>query len=75
MLTRILISALALAPLGALAQERAEGALEEIIVTAEYRPVSVQQLPASITVLDQQAIGRRGAEHLEQLLDRIPAGP
>ena len=51
MLTRILISALALAPLGALAQEQGEGAIEEVIVTAEYRPVSVQQLPASITVL------------------------
>ena len=47
-------------------------ATEEVIVTAEYRPVSVQQLPASVTVLDQQFIERRGAEHLEQLLNLAP---
>jgi outer membrane receptor protein involved in Fe transport len=67
-----LISALALAPLGAFAREGPEGALEEVIVTAEYRPVSVQQLPASITVLDEQDIERRGAEHLEHLLSLAP---
>jgi outer membrane receptor protein involved in Fe transport len=72
MLTRILLFALALAPPVALAQERPEGALEEVIVTAEYRPVSVQQLPASVTVLDGQAIERRGAEHLEHLLGLAP---
>ena len=57
MLTRILISALALAPLGALAQERAEGALEEIIVTASALPgqrVSVGvTVPVTIVMLDE----------------------
>ena len=42
----------------------AEGTLEEIIVTAEYRPVSVLEPPTSVTVFDQQAITRRGAVHL-----------
>ena len=46
--------------------------LEEIIVTAEYRPVSVQELPTSVTVFGQQAIERRGAVHLEQLLNLAP---
>ncbi len=46
--------------------------LEEVLVTAEYRPVSVLELPASITVFDQQAIDRRDAVHLEQLLNLAP---
>ena len=61
-----------LAPVCAGAQETAEGYLEEVIVTAEYRPVSVLELPTSITVFDQQAIERRGAVHLEQLLNLAP---
>ena len=76
MLTRIFISSLlaaaALAPLSLSAQDQAEGALEEVTVTAEYRPVSVLQLPTSITVFDQQTIDRRGAVHLEQLLNLAP---
>jgi iron complex outermembrane receptor protein len=76
MLTRILISLLlataALGSLGVKAQEQGEGSLEEVIVTAEYRPVSVLELPTSITVFDQQAIDRRGAVHLEQLLNLAP---
>jgi len=76
MLTRIYISSLlaatSLAPLGVNAQEQTEGYLEEVIVTAEYRPVSVLELPTSITVFDQQTIDRRGAVHLEQLLNLAP---
>ncbi|MCW8924840.1 MAG: TonB-dependent receptor [Xanthomonadales bacterium] len=67
-----LLAGLILAAVAAPAQEQPEGALEEIIVTAEYRPVSVQELPTSITVFDQQAIDRRGAVHLEQLLNLAP---
>jgi outer membrane receptor protein involved in Fe transport len=75
MLNRKLISILlaaALTPPGLNAQEQAEGMLEEVIVTAEYRPVSVLELPTSITVFDQQSIDRRGAVHLEQLLNLAP---
>jgi iron complex outermembrane receptor protein len=63
-----------LAPVYTHAQETddAEGRLEEVIVTAEYRPVSVLELPTSVTVFDQQAIARRGAVHLEQLLNLAP---
>ena len=78
MLNRIFISLLlaasALAPQCVNAQEQAEGegTLEEVIVTAEYRPVSVLELPTSITVFNQQTIDRRGAVHLEQLLNLAP---
>jgi iron complex outermembrane receptor protein len=76
MLTRIsillILATVSLAPAGVYAQEQTEGYLEEVIVTAEYRPVSVLELPTSITVFDQQAIDRRGAVHLEQLLNLAP---
>jgi iron complex outermembrane receptor protein len=49
-----------------------EALLEEVIVTAEYRPVTVLELPTSITVFDQKAIDRRDAVHLEQLLNLAP---
>jgi len=68
--------AITLASLGAVASVPLAGAegsiLEEVIVTAEYRPVSVLELPASITVFNQQAIDRRDAVHLEQLLNLAP---
>lgn len=58
--------------LGAQELAEAEGDLEEVIVTAEYRPVSVLELPASVTVFNQKTIERRGATHLEQLLNLAP---
>lgn len=67
-----LLATTALAPMGVKAQEQGEDTLEEVIVTAEYRPVSVLELPTSITVFNQQAIDRRGAVHLEQLLNLAP---
>lgn len=76
MLTRILfcllLAAAAWAPRDAVAREWGEGALEEVVVTAEYLPVSVLELPTSITVFDQQSIEQRGAVHLEQLLNLAP---
>ena len=58
--------------LGAQVLAEAEGDLEEVVVTAEYRPVSVLELPTSVTVFNQQSIERRGAVHLEQLLNLAP---
>ena len=76
MLRRICVSMLLAAvvsmPLDVIAQEQFENALEEVIVTAAYRPVSVLELPTSITVFDQKTIERRGAVHLEQLLNLAP---
>jgi outer membrane receptor protein involved in Fe transport len=67
-----MLAALFLTASAASAQEQPEGVLEEVIVTAAYRPVSVQELPTSVTVFGQEAIERRGAEHLEQLLNLAP---
>ena len=70
----LLLVTMGLAPVCTNAQDMddAGGKLEEVIVTAEYRPVSVLELPTSVTVFDQQAITRRGAVHLEQLLNLAP---
>jgi outer membrane receptor protein involved in Fe transport len=50
----------------------ASSLLEEVVVTAEFRPVDELDLAASISVFDQDAIDRRGALHLEQLLNLAP---
>ena len=54
----LLLMTMGLVPVCINAQEMddAEGTLEEVIVTAEYRPVSVLELPTSVTVFNQQAI-------------------
>ena len=68
----LVTTGLASAHINAQELAEAEGDLEEIIVTAEYRPVSVLELPTSITVFNEQSIERRGAVHLEQLLNLAP---
>lgn len=45
---------------------------EEVVVTAEFRPEDPLDSPASITVLDEDAIEERTATHLEQLLNLAP---
>lgn len=49
-----------------------ETVLEEVMVTAEFRPVSVQDTAASISVFGEHAIESRGAVHVEQLLNLAP---
>lgn len=46
--------------------------LEEIVVTAEFRPVGVLDTAASISVFDQRVIEQRTAVYLAQLLDLAP---
>ena len=46
--------------------------LEEVLVTAEFRPVALLDTAASITVFDAQRIEERSAVHLEQLLNLAP---
>ncbi|WP_461516843.1 TonB-dependent receptor [Porticoccus sp.] len=45
---------------------------EEVIVTAQFRDISVLETGSSITVIDSDAIERRGATHLEQVLNLAP---
>ncbi|MEM1412177.1 MAG: TonB-dependent receptor [Pseudomonadota bacterium] len=76
--TGVLI-ALGLAPALLLAQASASTdafdsalTLEEVVVTAEFRPVELLDTAASISVFDGDAIEARTATHLEQLLNLAP---
>ena len=46
--------------------------LEEVIVTAEFRDVSVLDTGNSISVVNSDTIARREAQHLEQVLNLVP---
>lgn len=46
--------------------------LEEVVVTAEFIQESVLDLPNSVSVINSQTIERRGAQHLEDLLNLAP---
>ncbi len=46
--------------------------LEEVVVTAEFIQESVLDLPNSVTVINNSAIEKRGAQHLEDLLNLAP---
>jgi outer membrane receptor protein involved in Fe transport len=49
-----------------------ESAIEEIIVTSDFRDTTLLQTPASVTVFDSAAIAQRQARHLEQVLNLAP---
>ncbi len=63
----ILIGLIA-APLLALSSDE----IEEIIVTADFRDVSILEAASSISVIDANSIAHRQARHLEQVLNLIP---
>lgn len=46
--------------------------VEEVIVTAEFRDVGLLDTGNSVTVVDSETINRRGAQHLEQVINLIP---
>lgn len=50
----------------------AAGVLEEVLVTAEFRPLTLEDTAASISVFSQQAIEDRKAVYLDQLLNLAP---
>jgi outer membrane receptor protein involved in Fe transport len=49
-----------------------EEVIEEVIVTAELREVTLLQQAASTSVVDQEQIRLRAAEHLENILGLMP---
>jgi len=49
-----------------------EEAINEVIVSADFRDTSLLNTAASISVIDAQTIDRRQARHLEQLLNLAP---
>lgn len=52
--------------------ERQPLVLEEVVVTAEFRPISVLDTAASVSVFDQRLIENRTAVYLDQLLNLAP---
>ena len=75
-LTLSLLLAVA-APVAFAQQATAEGSeealgIEEIVVTATFRGDELYQVPSSIGVVPAEAIARRGATHLEEILNMIP---
>jgi iron complex outermembrane receptor protein len=46
--------------------------IEEIIVTADFRERSASEMPASVTVLDAEAIEAAAVQHFEELVYIVP---
>ena len=63
------VTALGLATFNATAEQTT---LEEIIVTAEFRDISLQKQAASTSVVTADAIEQRAAQHLEDILNLAP---
>ena len=57
-----------LAPVGALAQ----GAIEEIVVTARKRVESLQEIPLTVNAFTESAIEERGISTLQDIADATP---
>ena len=55
------------------AQEAGEHALEEVIVTATKREVSIQDIPASIQAITQEALASMGAKTMEDYARFVPS--
>jgi iron complex outermembrane receptor protein len=47
-------------------------AIEEIIVTADFRERPASEIPASVTVLDADAVGQLAVQHFEELINVVP---
>ena len=56
----------------ALAKPDTNDKLEEVIVTANYRDMALMDTVGSISVVGQQTIEERAAQHLEEILNAVP---
>ena len=65
------LSALSFA-IGVAPASAAEKALEEVIVTAEFRRTSIMDTSASASVVGEDDIRQRAAQHLEEILNLAP---
>jgi iron complex outermembrane receptor protein len=54
-------------------ESETNGSLQEIIVTARRRAESLQQVPISITAIDQEALTRQGVSTLTDLQQLVPS--
>ncbi|MEQ9567511.1 MAG: Plug domain-containing protein, partial [Pseudomonadales bacterium] len=55
-----------------LASSQLHAQIEEIVVTADFYQTSAMDIASSVTIVDEQMIERRHAEHLEQLFGLAP---
>lgn len=46
--------------------------LDEVVVSADFRPKTAQSTAVSLTEIDQETIEARGAQHLEEVLNLAP---
>lgn len=65
--------AAALSPLSLQAADSKNAALEEVIITAERRAVSVQDMPLSAVALSGSSLEKRGVNTFEQLQYQVPS--
>ena len=54
------------------AQAAAENIVEEIVVNTDYRQSNINEIPSSLTVIDENLIQRKNAQHLEDILFNAP---
>ena len=66
--TSAVLLILSMLPLVVLAQD----AIDEIIVTADFRGRTVSELPASVTVLDAEQIRALAVQHFEEIINTVP---
>src|SRR6202161_4382128 len=50
----------------------ADDTLQEIVVTATLRSTGIEELPQSVTVLNQETLRAAGVQHFEDVLGQIP---
>lgn len=68
-----LLASAAVFPMVAQAEEAAEPASGEIVVTARYRDESIQQVPIAITAVSGQSLNDRGIHNLQDLSATVPS--
>lgn len=52
--------------------ETSEVELPAMVVSADFRPSTVQETPISLTTIDSETIESRGAQHIEDVLNLAP---
>jgi iron complex outermembrane recepter protein len=68
----ILSAVLSLVPAANAAETGANPPLDEIIVTAALKPVSLEELPGSASVLSDSTLRDAGQQHFEDVLPLVP---
>ena len=68
----LIVQALLLTAPPAYSQSESGEVIEELVVTASFREVPPEELPASITVLNRDFIQKTTVQHFEELIPFVP---